>query len=106
MRLRSSILAPIAMLALLHADVQAAEDGAIPLSRGAMLSNSCAACHGTDGNSPGAIPSIAGKSAAFIAGALMDFSSGKRAGTVMSRHATGYSEEEIRLIADFFASRK
>ena len=30
---------------------------------------------------------------------LTEFRSGKREGTVMSRHATGYSDEEIRQIA-------
>lgn len=78
----------------------------VELNRGAMLSNSCAGCHGTDGASPGAIPNIAGKSAQFIQGALLDFRSGKRPGTVMNRHASGYSDEEIRLIAEFFSRTK
>ncbi len=77
-----------------------------PISRGALLSNSCAGCHGTDGRSPGAIPSINGKSALFIAGSMREFRSGKRPSTVMGRHAKGYSDEEIQLIAEFFASRK
>jgi cytochrome c553 len=47
-----------------------AETDPIQLTRGAMLRNSCAACHGTAGNSPGAIPGIGGKSAGFLAGAL------------------------------------
>lgn len=79
---------------------------AVEISQGAMLSNSCAACHGTDGNSPGAIPSIHGKSAAFISQALKEFRSGKRHSTVMGRHAKGYSDEEIQLIADYFAGLK
>jgi sulfide dehydrogenase cytochrome subunit len=77
----------------------------VELNRGAMLSNSCAACHGTDGNSPGAIPSIHGKSAEFIESAMIDFNQGKRPGTVMNRHALGYTDEEIRLIAEFFSTR-
>lgn len=77
-----------------------------PITRGAMLANSCAGCHGTDGKSPGSIPSIAGKSRDFIESALMGFRDGTRPGTVMARHATGYTDEEIRLIADFFASRR
>jgi sulfide dehydrogenase cytochrome subunit len=80
-----------------------AEAEVVELNRGAMLSNSCAACHGTDGNSPGAIPSIGGKSAEFIQSALIEFREGKRPGTVMNRHALGYTDEEIRLIAEFFA---
>ena len=76
------------------------------ISQGAMLSNSCSACHGTDGKSPGAIPSINGKSARFIHQALLEFRSGNRASTVMGRHAKGYSDKEIKLIADYFASLK
>jgi sulfide dehydrogenase cytochrome subunit len=92
----------IAVFSLLGGPLQA-ETNRIELTRGAMLSNSCAACHGTDGNSPGAIPTIGGKSAEFIQSALQEFRSGKRTGTVMGRHASAYSDEEIRLIAEFFA---
>ena len=79
---------------------------AVELTRGAMLANSCAACHGTDGYSPGSIPSIGGRPVIVIESALRDFRDGRRQGTVMSRHATGYTDEEIRLIAEFFAARK
>ncbi len=78
---------------------------ALDISRGMILSNSCAACHGTDGKSPGAIPSIYRKSAKFIVQALHDFQDGKRPATVMGWHAAGYSDEEIRLIANYFSSR-
>lgn len=73
------------------------------ITRGAMLSHSCAACHGTDGRSPGSIPSIQGKSADFIRTSLQQFRDGKRPSTVMGRHSRGYSDEEIDLIARFFA---
>ena len=76
---------------------------AIEISQGTMLANSCAACHGTDGNSPGAIPSIHGKSAEFISTSLKEFRSGQRESTVMGRHATGYTDAEIKMIADYFA---
>lgn len=79
--------------------LQAAE-----ITRGVMLSNSCAACHGTDGRSPGEIPSIYGKSSEFISQALLDFREGKRPATVMGRHASGYSDDEIQLIAEYFSS--
>ncbi len=74
------------------------------ITRGMMLSNSCAACHGTDGRSPGAIPSIYGKTSAFISQALLDFRENKRPATVMGRHASGYTDEEIQLIAEYFSS--
>jgi sulfide dehydrogenase cytochrome subunit len=83
----------------------ASEVLAAEITRGVMLSNSCAACHGTDGKSPGAIPRINGKSAQYISQTLHEFREGKRAATVMGRHATGYTDEEIELIADYFSSQ-
>jgi sulfide dehydrogenase cytochrome subunit len=76
------------------------------LNRGAMLSASCEGCHGTNGQSPGAIPSIAGKSAEYLREALESFRSGEIPATVMSRHVKGYSEEEIRLISEYFSKQK
>lgn len=78
---------------------------ATEITRGVMLSNSCAACHGTDGKSPGAIPWISGKSSKFISEALYEFREGKRPATVMGRHASGYTDDEIQLIADYFSSQ-
>jgi len=77
---------------------------ATEITRGVMLSNSCAACHGTDGKSPGAIPAIYGKSSEYISQALLNFREGKRPASVMGRHASGYSDEEIQLIAEYFSS--
>ena len=77
----------------------------LEISQGSMLANSCAACHGTLGKSPGAIPAINGKSSDFIVQSLKDFQSGKRPSTVMGRHASGYSEKEIQMIAEFFSKQ-
>ena len=76
------------------------------LSRGQMLSASCAGCHGTDGHSPGSSPDISAKSADFIRTSLMEFRSGQRPSTVMGRHAKAYSDEEIQLIAEYMGQRK
>jgi sulfide dehydrogenase cytochrome subunit len=74
------------------------------LSRAAMLSYTCAGCHGTDGFSPGSIPSIACKSADFIQKSLTEYRDGKRFSTVMGRHVKGYTDQEIQLIAGFFGT--
>ena len=72
--------------------------------RGLVLSLSCSSCHGTDGKSVGIIPPIYGRSKDYIEKAMLDFKSGARYSTVMSRHAKGYSDDEIRLIAEYFGS--
>ncbi|MDT8451456.1 MAG: cytochrome C [Gammaproteobacteria bacterium] len=91
-------------LILLSSFAYADEVRAKEITRAVMLSNSCAGCHGTDGKSPGAMPSINGKSAQFISRALIEFREGKREATVMGRHAAGYSDDEIQLIADYFST--
>ena len=76
------------------------------LSRGAILSASCEGCHGTNGHSVGAIPPIAGRPVTYLVETLESFRSGKRQATVMGRHVKGYTEEEVRLIAEYFAKQK
>jgi len=76
---------------------------AVEITQGMMLANSCAACHGTDGKSPGAIPSINGKSVEFLTKTLSGFRDGSRPSTVMGRHANGYSDNEIKHIAEHFS---
>ena len=74
--------------------------------RPAMLANPCAGCHGTDGASPGSIPSIKGMPGDYLVSTMKAFKSGKRKGTVMNRIARGYTDEEIELMAKHFSSAK
>lgn len=74
------------------------------LSRAAMLSYTCAGCHGTNGISPGSIPSIYCKSADTIEKALKEYRDGKRFSTVMGRHVKGYTDDEIQLISGYFGT--
>jgi cytochrome c553 len=66
----------------------------------------CTGCHGTNGRSEGAIPALAGLQKAYIANAMREFKAGTREATVMHQHAKGYTDEQIDLIAEFFASQK
>ena len=74
------------------------------LRQGQMLALSCAACHGTEGNSPGSIARINGRSADYIRNAMLDFKNDRRPASVMNRIAKGYDDEQISLIADYFDS--
>ncbi len=74
---------------------------------GEMLGNTCAGCHGTHGNSNGpATPTIAGSGSEYFIDSMMAYKSGDRASTIMGRIAKGYTDEEIKLMADFFAKQK
>jgi len=72
-----------------------------------MLSNTCAGCHGTDGASVGpAIPSIGGMSATYITDIMNAYKSGDTKSTIMGRIAKGYSEDEIAMMAGYYASQE
>lgn len=71
-----------------------------------MLGNTCAGCHGTNGNSHGpATPTIAGISSEYFIEAMKAYQTGERPSTIMTRIAKGYSEEEIKAMAGFFAKQ-
>lgn len=73
---------------------------------GAMLANTCAGCHGTNGYSAGDVmPSLAGMDKRYLHKAMMDFRSDARPSTIMGRIARGYSEQEISAIAAFFSQQ-
>lgn len=73
---------------------------------GAYLAGNCANCHGTLGTSQGAMPSLAGRDAAYISEQMRQFRDGKRAATIMHQIAKGYSDEQIAAIAAYFAAQK
>lgn len=70
------------------------------------LAAACASCHGTDGRSVGGIPSLAGGARSDLVRKLQDYKSGRSAGTVMPQLAKGYTDEQIDLIAGWFAAQK
>ncbi|MGH8063662.1 MAG: c-type cytochrome [Candidatus Entotheonellia bacterium] len=75
-------------------------------SRGSALINACAACHGPDGRSQGAIPSIDNLSSEDFSAALKAFRADARKGTVMNRIAKGVDDAEISAMAAYFAGRQ
>lgn len=70
-----------------------------------LLAAACANCHGTDGRSPGSIPTIAGRPEAILKGQLQAFKSdAPPAGTtVMNRLTKGLSDDQIDALARHFS---
>ena len=70
-----------------------------------VLAAACASCHGTDGRSPGSIPTIAGRPEAILHEQLKAFKSDTPpAGTtVMNRLAKGLSDQQLLALAQHFS---
>lgn len=105
-RLHSGFLALALFTTFLASIGTATSASAQTVDRQARLwAASCAGCHGTDGASKGGIPPIAGRDADALYRALIEFKTGQRpAATVMHQHAKGYTDEELKRIAQFFAT--
>jgi cytochrome c553 len=67
---------------------------------------SCNACHGPAGNSEAGIPPLAGRNAEALYGLLLSFKTGTRQAMVMHQHAKGYSDQELRDIAQHYATQQ
>ncbi|MFM6999698.1 MAG: c-type cytochrome, partial [Limnohabitans sp.] len=66
----------------------------------------CANCHGTHGQAQPGMASLAGVSKDDIVQKMLDFKSGRRPATIMHQLAKGYSDEQIQVIAAYFAAQK
>jgi sulfide dehydrogenase cytochrome subunit len=69
------------------------------------LAATCANCHGTTGQARGDMKVLAGVSADKIVAMIADFKSGAQPATIMHQIAKGYTDEQIRLIAGYFAAQ-
>ena len=66
----------------------------------------CANCHGTDGKAASAIPPLAGRDRVYLEETMKAFKSGARPATIMHQLAKGYTDEEITVLAEYFAQQK
>jgi len=105
------LLSSLLLAATAHANEPAAEaHGAAAkpdLAKGGAISSQvCAACHTADGSrgSP-ANPILQGQHPEYLAKQLAEFKSGKRKNAVMSGMAAPLSEDDIRNVAAFYASK-
>ena len=97
------ILARVLLIVLLYLPgiIVAAETGS---ARGAALAHTCVTCHGPEGRSQGAIPSLTTLSSADIMTALQAFRAETRPSTVMHRIAKGLDDADITAVATYFAT--
>ncbi|MDZ7593394.1 MAG: c-type cytochrome [Thiobacillus sp.] len=75
-------------------------------TRARFMAANCSYCHGPDGKSHGAIPSLAGLEPGYFVEQMKGFRDGSRPATVMKKHAAGYTEAEFEAMAKYFATIK
>jgi cytochrome c553 len=70
------------------------------------LAATCANCHGTNGLSQGGTESLAGMAKDNIVRKMQEYKTGNKPASIMNQLAKGYTDEQIALMADWFATQK
>ena len=98
LRIAAACVGAVALFGAVAASAQTA------ISRGAVIATTCYTCHGTHGASPSSIPSIDYIPPERMIETLKAYRAGQRFSTIMGRHASGYTDEEIVEVANYFGS--
>ncbi|WP_088286060.1 c-type cytochrome [Ideonella sp. A 288] len=72
---------------------------------GRLLASNCFQCHGTNGKGPG-FDTLAGKSASELYKEMKEFQSGKEGQNIMAKHAMGYTDAQLRALADWLSKQR
>lgn len=70
------------------------------------LAATCANCHGTNGQARGDMKVLAGMGADKMVALFADYRSGAQPSILMGQIAKGYTAEQIKLVAGFFAAQQ
>lgn len=70
------------------------------VEKGQMLADNCLACHGAVSSNT-TIPNLSTYPSSMIVSQMKAFRDGERSSTVMSRHAKGYTDDDITAMANY-----
>ena len=100
--MRNHLILSATVLCLLPVFVQATGDAAA----GKQKAQTCAACHGLDGNSTNSVwPKLAGQHAEYLMKQLRDFKSGKRENAQMSPMAANLGDQDMQDLSAHFSAQ-
>ena len=105
MNMRRGIGAACGIMGILFTaiDVSLAQTTVSPPGR--LLASNCAQCHGMTDTAPG-FDRLTGKSAAKLLKELQEYKSGAEGEGIMTRHAMGYTEEQLRQLVQWLSQQK
>jgi cytochrome c553 len=102
-----SRLIAAAVVAFISVTSALAADYGDPAKAQFIADQTCAACHGADGNSPLPMnPSLAGQHREYLFKQLKEFKSGNRNNAVMMGMVAGLSAEDMRNLSAYYAAQK
>ncbi|OGA98855.1 MAG: hypothetical protein A3E25_23570 [Burkholderiales bacterium RIFCSPHIGHO2_12_FULL_69_20] len=98
-----TLAAGLALAAWLAASTAHAQTATPPAGR--LLASNCFQCHGTNGKGPG-FDRLAGKSANELYSEMKEFQAGKEGENIMARHVRGYTDAQLRQMAQWLSTQR
>ncbi len=77
---------------------------AVTPDKARIMADTCLTCHGPNGAGSGKIPELKGLEKSDITESLFGFKSGDEKSTIMGRYAKALSDNEIDMLAEYFAA--
>jgi len=86
----------------------AASGDVVEIKHGQLLAQTCAACHGADGNTANAAlyPNLAGQFPDYIVLQLTNFKSGERPNGLMRTFANSLQQSDMQAVGAYFGAQK
>ena len=102
-----SLALPVAAFTAGHGTSESTSGSIGDAAKGQQIADQvCVACHGADGNSPLSVnPILAGQHADYLYKQLKEYKSGARANAIMAGMVANLSDEDMRDLAAFYASK-
>lgn len=75
------------------------------VSRVELMASQCNSCHGINGAGAKPNPSIAGENKEDFLDLMQAFASGDEPTSIMDRHAQGYTEAELKMLAEYYSKQ-
>jgi cytochrome c553 len=104
-RRRRGVVAPLALLLVGLCGSAAVQAQVSVPPAGRLLASNCFQCHGSNGKGPG-FEQINGKSVDEIYKELREMQAGKEGQGLMTRHAMGYSDAQLRAISQWLSTQR
>jgi cytochrome subunit of sulfide dehydrogenase len=98
------VIARVILLAIAFLALVPATEAASPTPPPGATS--CSGCHPASKAVATPVPQLIGRTSAEILAAVQAFRSGQKAASVMDRIAKGFSDDEIKAIAAWYAAQK
>src|SRR5712691_2871109 len=101
------IVVLLTIAGMLHPAVAANPAKSDPAKAQQIVTQICAACHGTDGNSPlPTNPNLAGQYSDYLNNQLLSFKSGGRKSAVMGAIVAGLTPDDMKNLGAYFSDKK